>query len=462
MNPPIRSGAPPVEELEESQVIPRQSEDKRFIDLGQLIWLIVGWLIADLSFIVRFTIIGALLTSIIVLLVPPWYRGSTRVIMSDVQNASVSNMMMMAGMMGGAQPGSAAASLLGLRTPGSQMTAVLKSRAIADEMIDRFHLGEVYKKKLRTSIRKELADKSTFVEDRPANMLVITVEDSRADRAAAMANAYVDELNRTLARINTSGAHRQRIFLEERLKTVKVDLQDAEKKLGQFSSKNTTIDPSAQGKAMIEAAATLQGQLIAERTQLEGLSQIYADSNARIRASRARIAELERELVRMTGNEDGSVTKTSDSSSSLYPAVRRLPLLGTEYAEYYRRARVQEQVYETLTKQYELSKIEEVQDTPSVSVVDPAEVPEIKAGPQLLPWSIAGAVFSLFVSILIVWLEKYWEGLSDSHRARASSLNLRQQLGNSDILGSGPVTVASTAVRRLWCLVRFGNSDAGS
>ena len=76
-----------------------------------------------------------------------------------------------------------------------------------------------------------------------------------------MTGAYIEQLDTLIAQLNTSAAHRERVFLEERPDKIKVDLESAEKDFSQFASKNATIDISAQGRAMLEGAASLQGQL---------------------------------------------------------------------------------------------------------------------------------------------------------------------------------------------------------
>ena len=121
-----------------------------------------------------------------------------------------------------------------------------------------------------------------------------------------MAQAYAEELNRTLAEVSTSSARRERIFLEGRLQAVSQDLEASEKEFSQFASKNTAIDIKEQGKAMVDAAATLQGQLIAARSELEGLRQIYADGNVRVRSAEARVAELEDQLRKVGGKDESA------------------------------------------------------------------------------------------------------------------------------------------------------------
>ena len=210
--------------------------------------------------------------------------------------------------------------------------------------------------------------------------------DRSPQRAAAMANAYVDELNTLVAELSTSAAHRERVFLEERLKVAKLDLDDASNQLAQFSSKNNTLDMQTEGKAMLEAASTLAGELIAAESQLQGLRQIYTDNNPRVRALSGRVQELRKQMQKFGGAQDNPAQPLSSNTTSLqmgdpppqnaasspFPTMRNLPLLGAKYADYYRRTKIQETVFELLTEQYELAKVQEAKETPSVKVLDPA------------------------------------------------------------------------------------------
>src|SRR5207237_10411260 len=97
-----------------------------------------------------------------------------------------------------------------------------------------------------------------------------------------------------------------------------------------------------------------------------------------------------------------------------YPTLRSLPLLGAKYGDYYRRAKIQETVYELLTEQYELAKVQEAKETPSVKVLDPATIPERKSFPPRLLITGIGAALSLLLGILYVIVQRAWLEL-DSH-----------------------------------------------
>jgi hypothetical protein len=127
---------------------------------------------------------------------------------------------------------------------------------------------------------------------------------------------------------------------------------------------------------------------------------------------RARIAELRRELGKLSGvnSKPGEAETFNASSEDMpYPSIRNLPLLGVKYADFYRQAKIQETVYELLTEQYELAKVEEAKETPSVKVLDPARVPEWKSSPPRLVIILVGTLFALGWSVVWVLGSARWE-----------------------------------------------------
>src|SRR5262249_46280146 len=145
-------------------------------------------------------------------------------------------------------------------------------------------------------------------EDRKSGIITISVTDHSPQRAAAIATAYVDQLNVLVTDLSTTAAHRERLFLEGRLKLAKQELDQATSELAQFSSKNNTLDIHQEGKAMLDAAGTISGQMIAAQSQLEGLRQIYTDNSSRVRALNARVGELRRQLEKLGGAEAKDLT----------------------------------------------------------------------------------------------------------------------------------------------------------
>jgi uncharacterized protein involved in exopolysaccharide biosynthesis len=360
---------------------------------------------------------GLVLSTLIAFLIPKRFESTTRLMPPDQAN---SNMTMLAaaasGQGGGSGIGAMASDLLGLKSSGALFIGILGSRTIQDDLINKFGLQKIYGDRQLLDARIRLSKNTDISEDRKSGIITIQVTDKVPQRAAAMAGEYVEELNRVVTGLNTSSAHRERLFLEERLSQVKLDLESAEKGFGEFASKNTAIDIQAQGKAMIEAAGNLEGQLIAAQTERQGLKQIYTDDNVRVRAAQARVEELQKQLQRIGGKFDGPAganletgPQTGKSEDSMYPSIRQLPLLGVSYADLYRATKVQETIFETLTREYELAKVQEAKEIPSVKMIDPPDVPEKKSFPPRLEIILAGTMASIFAGVVLVFADEMWE-----------------------------------------------------
>lgn len=352
-------------------------------------------------------------------LLPKRYEATARLMPPEQAGGSAA--MMLSALAGkGSSFVPLAESALGLRTTGDLFVGILQSRTVQDHLVEKFDARKLYGARYLEDARRELADHTDISLDRKSGIITLKVSDSSAPRAAAMVAEYVNELNWIVNNLSTSSARRERVFLEERLKQVKGDLEGAEEQFSVFASQKGTIDIQAQGKAMVEAAATLQGQLIAAQSELEAMRQIYTNNNVRVRAVEARVAELRRQLRRI----GGAGASENSAAQELYPSIRQLPLLGVNYADLLRRVRVQEAVFETLTQEYELAKVQEARETPVVKELDPPRVPEKKSFPPRLLIIALGALLALFASGCWVLAQAAWEAAdaNDPRKALATEV----------------------------------------
>ncbi len=354
--------------------------------------------------------LGALLASTVVaFLIRPRYESTSRLMPPD--NQSSSGLLMAAAATSGSAGGlgGIASDLLGLKNSSDLFVGILTSRTVQDKLVQQFDLRKLYSDRRMEDARKDLAEHTAISVDRKSQIIAITVTDRSPQRAAAMSQAYVEELNRLVAELSTSSARRERIFLEGRLQAVSHDLEAAEEDFSQFASKNTAIDIKEQGKAMVDAAATLQGQLIAAESEYEGLRQIYTDSNVRVRSVRARIDELKHQLEKLGGKNESATSVSAQPDDSMYPSIRKLPLLGVTFADLYRRTRIQEAVLETLTKEYELAKVQEVKEVPTVKILDVANIPDKKSFPPRMLIAFLGTVLALAATVAWIFGSTSWQ-----------------------------------------------------
>ncbi len=383
---------------------------------GSVTYLRLLW--ENRQLLVRAVLCGFLAGTLVAFLIPTRYQSTARLMPPD-SNQGGGLAMAAAALTGGAGGGvgSIASDMLGLKSTSEIFVGILSSRTVQDKLVQQFDLRKLYGVGRMEDARKLLAERTGISVDRKSQIITLTVTDHDPKRAAAMGEAYIAELNRLVAELSTSSARRERIFLEERLKAVSQDLEAAEREFSQFSSKNTAIDIKEQGKAMVEAAATLQGQYIAAQSELEGLKQIYTDNNVRVRSVRARIAELKRQLEKLDGKGEQDLEPAGQQADFLYPSIRKLPLLGVTYADLYRRTRVQEAVYESLTKEYELAKVQEVKEIPTVKVLDSPNIPERKSFPPRTAIVFLGMTLVFAAATTWVLGKRAWDE-TDSSDAR--------------------------------------------
>jgi capsule polysaccharide export protein KpsE/RkpR len=371
------------------------------------------------------------LSVLVAILLPKEYVSGAR-IMPPEQGGNTAAML--AALVGKSSAGGLAGlagSLLGAKNNGALFVALLHSGTVSGHLMDRFGLQRVYHKRYREDTAKRLGRLTKITEDPKSGVITIAVTDETRERARDLAQGYLDELNNLVAKVNTSSAHREREFIEQRLNTVQAELQRAQLELSDFSSKNTTIDIKEQTRATVDAGAKLEGQLIAGQSELDSLRQIYGDQNVRVRAAEARNAILQRELQRANGQSTPDPDGKDVDASHPYPALRRLPELGVRWANLYRNVRIHETVFDLLSEEYETARIEEVKSIPTVSVIDVPQLPEKKSGPHRTLIVLIATFLSLVITAAFLLARRSWMemGSEDARRVLAKRIGMSLRNG---------------------------------
>jgi capsule polysaccharide export protein KpsE/RkpR len=382
----------------------------------------------------RVFLYSLLLSTIMAFLIPKHYESTTRIMPPEQQGMGAA---MLAALAGKAMPGGAlgalAGGMLGMKDTGALFVELLHSGTIEGALADRFELQKVYRKRYRQDALKKLEHRTDVTQDRKSGVITVVVTDTDRQRARDMTQAYLDQLDSLLIRVNTSAARREREFIEQRLITVQSDLEKAQVALSDFASKNTTLDVKEQTKAMVEAGAKLQAQLIVAHAEADSLGQFYGEGNVRMRAANARVGELEHELKKLGGS--ASESGDEPDGDALYPTLRQMPVLAVRWADLYRQVKIKETVYDLLTEQYELARIEEVKSVPSVRVIDSPSWPEKKSFPPRLIMILALTSLSVFTAAIVLVMRDRWLRLSprDARKQLARRVWLALQDDTKDL-----------------------------
>ncbi len=314
------------------------------------------------------------------------------------QQAQSSAASMIAGQLGGLSGlGGGASSALGLKNPADLFIGILESRTIADNLIDQFHLRSVYRDKLRVDARKDLKS-NTLAEAAKNGLIVISVKDHDPVRAAALANAYVEQLHLMNAKLAIGEAAQRRLFFDQQLSAEKEALAAAEEDLKQTEEKTGVIQLTGQAEMTIASIANIQAEIQSREVELEVTRTFATDHNPDVTRLQQEVASLKSQLATLENSQQKMAPGDVQVPSGRVPAV------GLEYLRKAREVKYHETLFELLAKQREAATLDEAKSAPLIQVVDRAEVPEHKSAPSRMLITIGCGVLGFIfacVSVLV-------------------------------------------------------------
>ncbi len=338
-------------------------------------------------------LVGMALAAGIVLLVPPLYEAEAVILPPQLEQFSPALPPGGAAGMGSAGALGAVVSAAGFwRNPADLYIGVLKSRTIADALIERFELTRLYGHKTMDETRRELARRSEISTGRDL-LIRVTVEDRDAERAARLANGYIEELYKLTSRLAFTAATRRRMLFEEELAKAKASLADAEVALKNAQQSSGLVVPAGQAEALVRAGAQLRAEIASREVQLESMRTWATAENPQLQI-------VERELAALRGQLEK--LKAGSGGDDLMLPTDKLPAASLEYLRRLRDLKYHEMLYELLARQYEVARIDEARSAPLVQVVDGAVAPQKKSWPPRVPIVLASGLVAALAACGVV------------------------------------------------------------
>lgn len=335
-------------------------------DLIQRVWA-EKWRIAGLALAAGLVALG------IAFLMPKWYRATATILPpedTDIFSSLTFGQRALSkfpayGIMGD------------YFTPADVFRAILRSQTVQIGVVDRFDLQKVYKLKSREKTIKALS-KRYKVTLAAEGTISVAVEDKDPRRAANMAMAFLEELDRYNIHNRNSRARRAREFLEQRVLEADSLLRVNEMALRVYQERRHTVVPTSLG-AGVQSAADLMARKIALEVELGVLRTHLREDASEIRSTQTELDQLKRRIA-------------------------TLPALQSDLSRMVRDQKIQEQVFVLLTTELEQARIRETMDTPTVQVLDRALPPEKHVRPRraviaILTTMIAFLALSAYVGL---------------------------------------------------------------
>lgn len=361
------------------------------------------------------TIVAAVLTLVVMrLFFPNWFTATTSIMPPEKDTGSFgfATGMLPSGL--SSLLGGSGLALPGLASPSDLYASILKSRTVSLAVIEKHGLKEVFGAKLEIEALAVLHG-HTLVTVRPEGIISLSYEDTDPERAAAVANSFIDELNRVNQENLISRAGAMREFIEGRLNESVVDLTLAEEALETFQKEHNAVALDEQVKAAINAIADLRGQLVIAEIELGVMKKSLSPDNTQYKNQEFKIQQIRKQLERLKKGDE-----VFPDSSILNIPMSEAPELGLAYARLMRDLKIEETIFELLKQQYEQAKIQEMRDTPTVQVLDIARVPEMKSRPRRTIIAAMAGVMSfgltLFFVIVLEFVQREKERNSPTHQ----------------------------------------------
>ncbi len=343
----------------------------------------------------------AVLAVIISLILPIRYTATLTLLPPQESSSMGAAMASQLGNLGGVA--ALAGGSLGLKNPNDRYVAMLQSRTVEDAMVERFGLMQEYQKRYLSDARKAFQDHTTVDGNGKDGLIHISVEDHDAQRAAELANGYVDQYRDLSQNLAITEASQRRLFFQRELEQAKNNLANAEVALEQTEQKTGVIQPDSQARALIESAATLRAQITAREVQIEGMQTYATGQNSELIQAQQELAGLRAQLAKLGGSEDSS------GSEVLIPKGL-VPKAGMEYVRGLRDVKYYETIFDILARQFEVAKLDEAKEGAVIQVVDPAIPPDRRSSPKrgliVIGATTVGFLLGIFLALLQAGIQR--------------------------------------------------------
>lgn len=350
--------------------------------------------LAKHKFFILYFVAGAAVLSVVVSLSLPTYFTGEAKILPPQQGQSFATAML--DQLGGLAPllGAAGGSL-GLKNPSDLYVDMLKSRTVADRLIARFDLMKVYKANRREDARKRL-DALSEITSAKDGVITVAVDDRDPKVAAAMANAYIEELTKLTKTLAVTDASKRRVFFEGESAKAKEELAKAEQAMKETQERTGLVQLDSQARVMLESYAMLQAQASAKEVEIQAMRAYATSDNPDLKREEQELAALRGELARykqgLGGGPIGDI------------ALEKVPAKMLEYVDRLREVKYREALLQVLLKQAEIARIDEGKDASMIQFLDPAQPPDRRTRPHR---TLIVLSFTL-LAIVLACLGAYW------------------------------------------------------
>lgn len=334
----------------------------------------------------------ALCAAAISFALPNVYRAGTKLLPPQQPQFGAAALLSQLGGVAGAAAGAA-----GIKSPNDLYLGMLRSRTLADKLIAQYELKKVYGTDSQEKARKILEENS-FISSGKDGLISIEVEDENQKLVAPLANSYAEELLKLTRVLALTEASQRRVFFERELEQSKNNLAKAEMTLKGALDSHGVISVDSESRAIVETVGRMQAQISAKESQLGAMRAFVTETNPEFRRVEEELKGLRAEQAKL---ENGRGIASGNTGS-------RNKQVGLENIKILRDVKYYQMLYELLSKQFEVARLDEAKESSVIQVLDPAFNPERKFKPKRAIIVMLSTILAFFATLSWIFFVASW------------------------------------------------------
>ena len=378
-----------------------EDEELSLLDIFMIVWR-RKWLIIFLTFL--FGVVSVFYA----LSLPFTYLAECRILTQKSGGSSVGGLVGIADLIGLPSNGS----------NGQMIIALLQGNSVVDAIIDKFNIMQELSTDLRTAARGTVLANLETKEDVRSGMLSIAYIDEDPQKAADIANSFVDELQRRLRELSVADAQQRMRFFESQLMQAQQELNTAEAEMITYQQSRGVIAFESQTGALLASINSLRNRIAAKNVEISTLSSYARRDNPRLRLAQSELDAMTKELRKLEEEQKRADRWGGSTSGDLLSSIGQVPELGVEYQRYMRNLRFATAKYELMLRQYENARLSEANDLSTIMIIDRATPPDSRYGPRRTRIVLISTTAGLAVGVFWAFLAAHISSLIKERRKR--------------------------------------------
>lgn len=344
-------------------------------------------------FIIIFTSIFSIAAVIYALITPEiWGSRSTFITVSDQVSAKG---------IGASMLGDLGLGLLGNVSSSEALNNImyLDSRNLKKQAIRKFDMLNYFKitekdtlKAMEIALQKfDLKVYGSFFDIETESITVHAQTESQY-LSKEIVEYFIESLKEYNLTTKTTKGKLQREFLEKRVAEIDSEFDDLLSQLNTFHKETKLISTETQTKQIFSLYSEIIAKDVANDAMISVLQQTYGENSPNYRELLLQRAELKKTITRL---------ESDNTFYKYFVPIDQIPdnLVTSEVLEM--RIKINRAIYEFIYPQYEMAKIEEIKDLPTIEIINSADLEGLRIKPKRAMICLITFFMSLIASIFI-------------------------------------------------------------